>query len=201
MDTTEQQTDFTYVWTFHKYGGSDNKESACNAGDPGSILGWGRFPGEGNGYPHHYSCLENPMDRGARWGIVHGVAKSRTRLSDFTFFTTTAFITVLCVNYSQALLSVVLFFSSVLQPCQTLCGPMDCSMPGFPFFTISLSLPKLISTESMMPSNILSSVIPFSCPQSFPALGFFPMSQFFASGGQSIGASASASVLPMYIQG
>ena len=46
-------------------GGSDGKESACNAGDPGSIPGSGRFPGEGNGYPLHYSCLENLMDRGA----------------------------------------------------------------------------------------------------------------------------------------
>ena len=46
-------------------GGSDSKESACNAGDPGSIPGLGRFPGEGNGYPLQYSCLENSMDRGA----------------------------------------------------------------------------------------------------------------------------------------
>ena len=45
--------------------GSDGKEAACNAGDPGSIPGLGRCPGEGNGYPFQYSCLENPMDRGA----------------------------------------------------------------------------------------------------------------------------------------
>ena len=63
-------------------GGSDSKVSACNAGDPGSIPGSGRFPGEGNGYPLHYSCLENSMDRRAWWATVHGVAKSRTRLSD-----------------------------------------------------------------------------------------------------------------------
>ena len=43
-------------------GGSDDKESACNAGDSGSIPGSGRFPGEGNGYPLQYSCLENPVD-------------------------------------------------------------------------------------------------------------------------------------------
>ena len=66
-------------------GGSDGKESACNAGDPGSVLGLGRSPGEGNGNPLQYSCLENPMDRGAWWAAVHGVAKNRTRLSDFTF--------------------------------------------------------------------------------------------------------------------
>ena len=59
------------------------KESACNAGDPGSIPGLGRSPGEGNGNPLQYSCLENPMDGGAWWAIVRRVAKSRT-LSDFT---------------------------------------------------------------------------------------------------------------------
>ena len=71
-------------------GGSDGKESACNAGNLGSIPGLGRIPGEGNGNPLQYSCLENPMDRGpmdiAAWrATVHGVAKSWTRLSNFTF--------------------------------------------------------------------------------------------------------------------
>ena len=64
-------------------GDSDNKESACNAGDPGSVPGWGRSPGEGNGYPLLYSCLENPMDRGAWQATFHGVAKSRAQLSDY----------------------------------------------------------------------------------------------------------------------
>ena len=66
-------------------GGSDGKASARNAGDPGSIPGLGRSPGEGNGNPLQYSCLENSMDGGAWWATVHGVAKSRTFLSDFTF--------------------------------------------------------------------------------------------------------------------
>ena len=66
-------------------GGSEVKVSACKAGDPGSILGLGRSPGEGNGKPLQYSCLENPMDREAWWATVHGVAKSWTRLSDFTY--------------------------------------------------------------------------------------------------------------------
>ena len=57
-------------------GGSDSKESTCNIGDQGSIPGPGRSPGEGNGYPLQYSCLENSMDRGAWWAIVHGVAKN-----------------------------------------------------------------------------------------------------------------------------
>ena len=58
-------------------GGSDGKESACNAGDPGWISGSGSSPGEGNGYPPQYSCLENSMDRGAWWVTVHGITKSR----------------------------------------------------------------------------------------------------------------------------
>ena len=66
-------------------GGSDSKESACSAGDLGSIPGLGRDPGEGNGIPLQHSRLENPMDGGAWWATVHGVAKSQTQLSDFTF--------------------------------------------------------------------------------------------------------------------
>ena len=66
-------------------GGSEVKASACNEGDLDSIPGSGRSPGEGNGNPLQYSCLENPMDVGAWWATVHGVAKSWTRLSDFTF--------------------------------------------------------------------------------------------------------------------
>ena len=61
---------------------SVGKDSACNAGDLGSIPGSGRAPGEGHGNPLQYSCLENPMDRGAWQATVHGVAKSRTQLSD-----------------------------------------------------------------------------------------------------------------------
>ena len=65
-------------------GGSDNKESVCNVGDLGSIPGSGRYPGEGNGNPLQYSCLENPMDGGTWQATVHGVTKSRSRLSHFT---------------------------------------------------------------------------------------------------------------------
>ena len=59
-------------------GGSDSKVSACNAGDLGSIPGSGRSPGEGNGNPLQYSCLDNSMNGGAWWATVHGVAKSWT---------------------------------------------------------------------------------------------------------------------------
>ena len=65
-------------------GGLNGKASACNAGDLGSIPGLGRSLGEGNGNPLQYSYLENPRDGGAWWATVHGVAKSQTRLSDFT---------------------------------------------------------------------------------------------------------------------
>ena len=91
---------------------------------------------------------------------------------------------------------------SVLKSCLTLWDPMDCSKPGFP---VSIS-PGVCSNSCPLNRwchpTISSSVTPFfSCPQSFPALGSFPVSQLFASDGQSIGASASASVLPVHIQG
>ena len=63
--------------------GSDGKASDYNVGDLGSIPGLGRSSGEGNGNPLQYSCLENPMDGGAWWATVPGVAKSQTRQSDF----------------------------------------------------------------------------------------------------------------------
>ena len=70
------------LWSFP--GGSDVKASACSAGDLGSIPGSGGSPGEGNGNPLQYSCLENLMDGGAWWATVHGVTKSWTRLSDLS---------------------------------------------------------------------------------------------------------------------
>ena len=78
-------------------GGSEVKETASNAGDPGSIPGSGRSPGEGNGNPLQYFCLGNPMDGGAWWPTVHGVAKSWTRLSDFTS------LHFYCLEYSSIL--------------------------------------------------------------------------------------------------
>ena len=66
-------------------GDSDCKVSAYNVGDLLSIPGLGRSPGEGNGNPLQYSSQENPMDGGAWWAIDHGIANSRTRLSDFSF--------------------------------------------------------------------------------------------------------------------
>ena len=91
--------------------------------------------------------------------------------------------------------------SSVTQLCPTFCNPMDCSTPGF---AVHHQLPVLTHScplRRWCQPTISSSVIPFSSHrQSFPASGSIPMSQFFPSGGQSIGVSASASVLPMHIQ-
>ena len=69
-------------WVLVFPGGSVGKRSACNAGKQGSLPGWDRSPGEGNGSPLQYSCLENSMDRGAWWATAHGVTKSQTRLTD-----------------------------------------------------------------------------------------------------------------------
>ena len=93
-------------------------------------------------------------------------------------------------------------FSSVAQSCPTLCDPMNRSTPGLP---VHHQLPESTQNhvhrvgDAIQP--ISSSVVPFSsCPQSLPASGSFPMSQLFASGGQSTGVSASTSVLPMNTQ-
>ena len=79
---TKENSSLIYCWDFP--GGLDGKVSAYNVGNPGSIPESGRSPGEGNGNPLRYSCLENPMDEGAWWAIVHEIAKSQTQLSNFT---------------------------------------------------------------------------------------------------------------------
>ena len=92
-------------------------------------------------------------------------------------------------------------FSSVTQSCPTLCDPMDCSTPGLPVHHQLLELTQTHALSQWCHPTILSSVVPFSSRlQSFPSSGSFPMSQVFASGGQSIGVSASTSVLPVNIQ-
>ena len=102
------------------------------------------------------------------------------------------FLHTLCLCWLQ--------FTSVAQSCPTLCDPMDNSTPGLP---LHHQLPELTQihvhwvSDAIQPSH---PVVPFSCPLSFPPSGSFQMSQLFASGGQSIGVSASTSVLPMNIQ-
>ena len=80
-------------------GGSDGKESACIAGDLGSILGLGRSPGEGNGNPPQYSCLENPIERGAWWATVHGVAESDKTERTYTIVTWLCAFNKICARH------------------------------------------------------------------------------------------------------
>ena len=85
-------TEWTELMSFP--GGLVGKDTACNAGDTGLIPGLGRFPGRGNGNPLQYSCLENPLDRGAQQATVHGFTKSQTQFSDQT-------ITTKCIYYCR----------------------------------------------------------------------------------------------------
>ena len=90
---------------------------------------------------------------------------------------------------------------SLAKPGPTLCDPMDCSTSGYPVLHYLPNFLKFMSIELVMPSNHLILCTLFSfCHQSFPGSGSFPMSQLFASGGQSIGASASPSAFPVNIQ-
>ena len=117
----------------------------------------------------------------------------------------------IAINHmKRGLTSLIIQFSSVVQSCPTLCDPMGCSTPGSPVhhqrpeFTqthLYLQSPsKPMSIVSVMPSKHLILCHPLLLLQSFQASGSFPMSQLFASGGQSIGVSALASVFPMNIQ-
>ena len=120
-------------------GGSDGKESACNAGDLGSIPGLDRSPEEGNGYPLQYCCLENPTNKGVWRATVHGVAKSRTRLSD------------------QHRLSLFKMFASVqsLSHVWLFATPWTTAHQASLSITSSQTLLKLMSMELVMPSNRL----------------------------------------------
>ena len=95
MKYIDTEISHIYVWGGFPCG-SDGKASAYNAGDPGSIPGSGSSPGEGNGNPLQYSCLENPMDGGARLTTVHGVAKlDTTERLHFTSYT------CVCIMYAH----------------------------------------------------------------------------------------------------
>ena len=130
---------------------SVSKESVCNAGYPGSIPGLEWYPGEGKCYPLQFSCLGNPMDRGAWPAIDHGVAKSRTQLTEWHIIrithkhvlnsltsplslpsTTTTVIIILpsIAAPSSPLSSPTIMKVKVAQLCQTLCNPMNCTVLG-----------------------------------------------------------------------
>ena len=160
--------------------GSVGKESACNAGDLGLLPGLERFPGEGKGYPFQYSVLENSTDY---W--VHGVVKNWTRLSDFKKNKQTKKPIKLSISHSvQFSRSVV---SDSLWPHGLQHARPLCPSPTPRVYSNSCPLSQWCHP------TISSSVVPFSsCLQSLPASGSFKMSQFFTSGGQSIGVSASA---------
>ena len=127
---------------------------------------------------------------------LHHIANSHQLLSQLIPPSTSPTVSTSLFSMSASL------FSSVTQSCLTLCNPRDCSMPGFP---VHHQLPELAQTH-VRPSwwchpTISSSVVPFSsCLQPFPASRSFPVGQFCTSSGQSIGVSASASVLSMNIQ-
>ena len=121
--------------------GSDRKESACNAGDMGSILWLGRSPGGGHGNPLQYSCLENPMDRGAWWATVHGVTRRWTWINQLgkanSFQPGEGDKLVNSISAKEEALRIkrirerlVVFCCLVAQSCLTLRDPIDCSPPG-----------------------------------------------------------------------
>ena len=120
------------AWGFP--GGSDGKESACSAGDLCLIPGWERSPGGGHGNPLQYSCLENPMGRGAWWATFHGVAKSWTWLSDLHFQPLSCFkpcfkVMLVRVGQTESMLSCRLF--SKINPSLYLRQFMGClPLPG-----------------------------------------------------------------------
>ena len=110
---------------------ADSKESACNAGYPGSIPGLRRFLGKGNGYPFQYSCLENSMDRGAWWAAVHGITKSQTGVSDLTLSHFHHRISLIFVCVCVCLCVCVCVCVCVLSHIQLFTTLLDCSPPGF----------------------------------------------------------------------
>ena len=166
------------------------KESACNAGDVGSITESGRSPGEGNGNPLAYSCLENPTDRGTWQATVHGVRESG---HDWALMHTQSLSIKHQPQGKDCQFSSVQLLSQVWPVVTPWIAPCPSPAPG----VYSNSRPL----SQWCHPTISSSVIPFSsCPQSFPASGSFPMSQLFTFGGQNIAVSASTSVLPVTIQ-
>ena len=155
--------------------------------------GLGRSPGGRHGNLLQYSCLENSMDRRAWQATVHRIAKNMTEA------------TLLMDKQWQRVDTEPLSLVVVQLPScvQLFAIPWTAACQASLSFTISWGLPKLMSIELVMPSNYLilcCLLLLLSYLQFFPASGSFPLSPFFASGGQNIGASASATVLPVNIQ-
>ena len=143
--------------------------------------------GEGNDNPLQCSCLDNPRDGGAWWAAVYGVAQIWTRLKRLS---SNSVFSRYSVQFSCSVVS------DSLQPYWLQHARLPCPLPTFRAYSNSFS------SSWWCHPTISSSVVSFSSHlQSFPASRSFPMSQFFASSGQRVGASASASLLPMNIQG
>ena len=160
---------------------SDSKEPACQCrrhGDASLILGSRKSPGGGHGNPPQYSCLENPMDRGAWWAAVHGATKGWTRLSDLA-----------CTSFGPRSLEgppepssslddslymriswghwIELHFSSVTQSCPAFCDPMNRSTPGLP---VHHQLPEFTQTHVHQVSDAIQPSHPLSSPSPLPPI-------------------------------
>ena len=155
--------------------------------DACSNAGLERHPGVGNGNPLQYSCLENSMDRGVWQATVHGITKSQVWLSTCT--------------HKHIIITHSLDVVALPSPnhVRLLANPWVAACQASLSLIISWDLPKFMFIESVMPSKHL--ILCLFLPSVFLSSGYFPMSQLFASDDQSIGASDSALVLPMSIQG
>ena len=185
------------------YLGSDSKASVYNVRDLGSIPGLGRFPGEGNGNPLQYSCLENPMDGGA-WCRLLSMGSQRVRHLPIMYQTScwVLFKYYLNPDDKPTITNIITLFNRLLllfshQVVSNSLQPHELQHVRLPCLLLS---PEVCSNSCPLNqwwhSTISSSVATFTfCPQSFLASGSFPMSWLFASDGQTVGASVSASVL------
>ena len=175
---------------------SAGKESACNAGYLGSIPGLERSLGGGKAYPLQDSGLQKSMDC-----IVHGVTKSWTQRSDFHFsHPVGCLFTFLKDRHFH--FDVVVAVQSLTRV-QLFATPWTAAPQAPMSITLSRSLLRFMFIKSVILSNhlILCHHAPFSfCLQSFPASGSFPVSRLFTPGDQRIGASVSASVVPVNLQ-
>ena len=140
--------------------GLSGKESICNAGHSGSITGWWRTSGKGNGNPHQYSCLENSMDREACH--LQSMGSQRLRFI-WSLYLVWGINIILTPPPPQMFIHLSQSVSSTTQLYPTLCDPMDCSTPGLPVYH---QFPELTQThvhwvsDAIQPSHPLSSPSP-----------------------------------------
>ena len=159
LKATEPEQSFLFFFSFNWSipVGSVLKSLTANAGDTSLIPGSGRSPGEGNGNPLQYSCLGNCKDKGAWLARIWSQKRAGHNLA------------------AKTTIKWITQFSWVAQSCPTLCNPMDCSSQAFLSITNSWSSLKLMSIESVMPSNHLMLGCPLLLPPSvFPSIRVFP---------------------------